>query len=220
MSGGTVATAMPSPCRARATVTPRYPASGAEAVTASTRTHAARRCFGARREYVVAITASPCTPATVPVSVRPSSSATRTSTVSPGPPPASTRLAAPRPPTRLGPARRHEPLDRRLELLDHGLAEQARRQVAAGDLRAIGGAEVAAVEPRVEQPLADVPLLEAVEVDRQRVVQVGREIAEAEPEPAAQERADRVLDEAHEVVELDDRRALRHKRLVQEGWGV
>ena len=71
-------------------------------------------------------------------------------------------------------------------------ARQAVRRVDAG-------------EPRVEQPLADAPLLEAVELDRQVVLHLVGEVAEADAEPLAQERPHRVLREAHEVVELEDR---------------
>ena len=57
----------------------------------------------------------------------------------------------------------------------------------------------------VEQPLADAPALEGVELDRQRVVDLVGVVADADAEALAQERAHRVLDEAHEVVELDER---------------
>ena len=63
--------------------------------------------------------------------------------------------------------------------------------------------ELGAGEHAVEQPLPDAPFLERVELDGQRVLDLVEELADADPEPVAQERFDRVLDEPHEVVELD-----------------
>ena len=65
------------------------------------------------------------------------------------------------------------------------------------------GVELGAGEHAVEQPLPDAPFLERVELDRQLVLDLVEELADADPEPVAQERFDRVLDEPHEVVELD-----------------
>ena len=61
-------------------------------------------------------------------------------------------------------------------------------------------------EDAVEQPLPDAPALERVELDGQRVVDLVGVVADADAEPLAQERAHGVLDEADEVLELDERR--------------
>jgi hypothetical protein len=103
-----------------------------------------------------------------------------------------------------------ELVDGRHEPGDDGLAEEPRRQQAAGDLRPVGGARVAPGQACVEQPLADAPLLEVVECDRQAVGDLRSILAQPHAEADAEERADGMLDEAHEVVELDD--AVLHRR--------
>jgi hypothetical protein len=100
--------------------------------------------------------------------------------------------------------------------LDDRLAQEVRRQVAAGDLRAVRRARLAPGQARVEEALADVPALQAVELDGQGVLDLGREVAEAEPEAPAHERPHRVLHEAHEVVELDRARRAALERRGQE----
>jgi hypothetical protein len=58
------------------------------------------------------------------------------------------------------------------------------------------------VEERVEQSAADAVLREFVEFDRQRVLVVVVVVPDRDPEAAAQERAHRLLHEAHKVVEF------------------
>jgi hypothetical protein len=96
-------------------------------------------------------------------------------------------------------------LDLREEPVDDGLAEDPGRQVARGDLGQADRARLRTLDVGVEHPLADVPLFEMVELDRQRIVDLGRPVAQAQLEAPAQERAHRVLDEPDEVVELDRR---------------
>ena len=59
-------------------------------------------------------------------------------------------------------------------------------------------------EDPVEQPLPDAPALQRVELDRQRVFDLVGVVADADAEPLAQEGADGVAGEAHEVLELDE----------------
>ena len=80
----------------------------------------------------------------------------------------------------------------------------------------IAAAPLGAGQPRVEQPLADAPLLEPVELDRQRVLDLVGVVGDADAQPLAQERPHRALDEAHEVVELDQRALERRQRLGEE----
>ena len=70
--------------------------------------------------------------------------------------------------------------------------------------------ELGAGQHAVEQSLPDAPFAERVELDRQLVLDLVEELADADPEPVAQERADGRLDEPDEVVELDHR--------VGSGW--
>ena len=83
----------------------------------------------------------------------------------------------------------------RQDRLDHGRAERARRQRPAGDLRAVGVARVDAGAYGVEQALTDAPAREAVELDRQRVVDLVLVAVHGDAEALAQERAHRALDE-------------------------
>ena len=84
-----------------------------------------------------------------------------------------------------------------------GFAELPGRERAARDLGQHRRPPLRAFELRVEQPLADAPLLEVVELDRQRIGDLVREVTDADPEPLAQERPHRPLDEPDEVLELD-----------------
>ena len=68
---------------------------------------------------------------------------------------------------------------------------------------AIDVARAPAGESGVEQPLADAPLLERVQLDRQLVAGILGPLADADAEALAQERPDRMLDEAHQQVDLD-----------------
>ena len=107
-------------------------------------------------------------------------------------------------------------VDDRVDGVDHRLAQHARGQLAAGDLGEDRGPPVDAAEARLEQPLADVPALEAVELDREGVGDLVVEVAHAHVEPLAQEGAHRVLDEADEVVELDHVAAGGRQRAGEE----
>ena len=71
-------------------------------------------------------------------------------------------------------------------------------------------------EAGVEQPLADLPRLEVVEVDREGVVDLVGVGRDAEPQPLAEERAHRVADEVDEVLELDHWGRLGRERAGQE----
>ena len=118
---------------------------------------------------------------------------------------------------RLAPGQMGDDLvDDRMHRVDHRLAEHPGRQRAAGDLRERRGARRRAGEARVEQPLADAPGPEPVELDRQRVLDLVGVVADGDAEPPAQERAHRALDEAHQVVELEHRRGQRGQRRGEE----
>src|SRR5205085_1989600 len=71
-------------------------------------------------------------------------------------------------------------------------------------------------EHALEQALPDAPLLERVELDRHRVLDLVEILTDADPESVAQERPGGVLDEPDEAVQLDDRFASRRERRRQE----
>ena len=92
----------------------------------------------------------------------------------------------------------------------HRLAEHARRQRRRARSRPRRAASASAPASRASSSRWPTPhCSSAVELDGQRVLDLVGEVADADPEPLAQERAHGVLDEAHEVVELDQRRADR-----------
>ena len=122
-----------------------------------------------------------------------------------------------RPEQRLGGA--DDVLDLGQDRLDHRQPEDARRQGAAGDLGQGRGARVDAGQARAQETVADAPLLEVVELDREAVLDLVGVVGDADAEALAQERADGVLDEADEVVELDHRACRRGERRVQERAG-
>ena len=183
-SGPTRATRRPALAARPTVVTASKPRSGWAAVSASSRTHAASRWrgFDARvRDRRAAM--SPPTPETVPLSMRPSASADAD---------VDGAEVASRVEQRLG-ARRRSSSTSGSTCVDHRLARarpggSVPRAISASDrgLRAS-----APVEPRVQQPLADAPLLEAVELDRQRVLDLVGVVGDADAEPLAQERAHR-----------------------------
>ena len=142
-------------------------------------------------------------PGTVPLSARPPGSAIFTSS--------DVRLA------RAGHG--DDGLHDRHDAVDHRPAEHARRQAAARDLGERGGARAGAGEPRLEQPLADPPLLERVELDRQGVLDLVVVLGDADPEPLAQERAHGMAGEADEVLDLEQRRRAAGERAGEERAG-
>ena len=109
-----------------------------------------------------------------------------------------------------------ELLDRRAQPGDHRLAEPARREQPARDLGRHARVHVRSREPALQQPRADAPLLEVVELDRQRVADLLGEVAEHDPEPLAQKCPNRVFGESDEVVELDQRGADLGQRAGEE----
>ena len=99
----------------------------------------------------------------------------------------------------------HDALDDVGDPVEGRSRELAGRKVAACDLGAACLVWWQPREPRLEHPLTDPPLLQAVELDRQGVLELVAGAKEADVQPLAQERPHWVLDELDEVVELDDR---------------
>ena len=93
-----------------------------------------------------------------------------------------------------------------VDLVDHRVAELTRWQRSASDLGQDRGAPFGSGEARLEQSLTDSPSLQSVELDRQAVLDLVRHVGQADSEPLAQKRADRVPDEPNQVVELDQLR--------------
>ena len=102
--------------------------------------------------------------------------------------------------------------DDRADAVDDGRCELARGQRPARDLGRDARFDVRAGEHPVEQPLPDTPTLQRVELDRQRVIELVGVVPDADAEPLAQEGADGVAGEAHEVFELDERLLARRQR--------
>ena len=188
------------PSRARPTVTA---SNGALGVRGGQREPAAPTpragAAAPTREYVTARSTSPQTPGTVPLSVRPS----------PQHDLHVDRRRLRRPAEhRLG--RAGDPLDDRA----HARRSPGRPSRPGGSVpRAISAATRAVdVGARRAAPRAAAgrrpTCSSAVELDRQRVLDLVVPLADADAEPLAQERAHRALDERDEVVELEQRRVV------------
>ena len=95
------------------------------------------------------------------------------------------------------------------ESLPGGSPPRARSAASAASI-------VGAGQPGGEHPLADLPFLELVQLDRQGVVDLVRVGADAEPEPLTQESAHRVPDESDQVLELDHAAGDARQRPRQE----
>ena len=107
-------------------------------------------------------------------------------------------------------------LDDRSDLVEHRDREHRRWQHPARQLRFDALVELSAGEHALEQSLPDAPFAETAELDRQRILDLVERLADADPESSAQERARRVLDEPHEVLELDQLAVERRQRAVEE----
>ena len=108
-------------------------------------------------------------------------------------------------PPRGGGGRGGDRVDQRPHLVDHALAEGQRRQHAARLLGPHGVLRVDTDQAGREQPVADGPRAQPVELDRHGIVEVVVDVVDADAEAPAQERPCRVLDERDEVVEVDER---------------
>ena len=178
-------------------------------MSASSRTQAASRAAGLTAENETARTTSPQTPATVPLSRRPSPSARLTSSE---------------------PGSKPSPLTARTcwaicstsgrRLVDHRLRQQTGRKLAARDLDRDRVVERGALQHGGQQPAADRPPLQPVELDRQDVFELVGEVSGAHAEALAQERAHGMRDEPDEVLELDDAADRRRQRRCEEGPGL
>ena len=96
------------------------------------------------------------------------------------------------------------------------VAERARRELAAQPLGADRLLAADAGQPGPQQPVADAPVREALDLDRDRVVGLLTLVDGGQPEPLSQETADRVLEEPHQVVELDRRLVTGGQRALEE----
>ena len=159
----TVTSASRAPLRARPIVSASKAISGCAADSASSRTHAASRWRGPTRENATARSTPSPTFATVPLQA-----------------PVAGQRELDVDGLRLevragGRARlRRDLLDGAPQAVDDGIGEVARRQPPARLLGLDGGVELGAGEHLLEQLLTDAPLLEVVELDRQRVVAARR----------------------------------------------
>ena len=101
---------------------------------------------------------------------------------------------------------RHHALEDRLE---RGPAERTWRQVTAGNLGRHRSVEVGARQPRIEQPVADLPAGESRKLDAELVGDVGVVGGQGQPESLPQESLGGRLQECCEVVEPDHRPVVR-----------
>ncbi len=107
----------------------------------------------------------------------------------------------------------------RQDRLDHRRAERTGWQRPARDLCAIRVCRVDTRAHSLQQPLADAPAREAVELDRQGVLDLVLVAPRGDTEPLSQERAHRALNEGDELIERDQLFASgRRQRLGQERW--
>ena len=95
----------------------------------------------------------------------------------------------------------------RLGVADEGVeqppAEAAGREHAAAPLALLDGVDRQPGEQVAQHPVADAPLLQRVELDGQRVVEVVLLLRQGQVEPAAHEATHRVAEEGEELVEPD-----------------
>ena len=167
--------------------------SGWAAVNASSRTHAATRCLAESREKVTVRTTSPATPGHGPASAIGRRRGTRTS-IEPG---ACVRL------------------EQRLGRLDDLARRSGTRRRSPAGRGTPGGSEPRAISARIAGrpstpasrastsrcPTPHLP--EAVELDGKVVLDLLEVVSDADPESLPQERPNRMLREADEILDLD-----------------
>ncbi len=106
--------------------------------------------------------------------------------------------------------------DGRQHLVQDRLAEGARRQDAPGHLGRHAPLDGGAGQTGLQEPLADTPLLQAVQGDGQGVADIVGIVADGDAEPLAEKRLDGMLGEPHQLLDFDRIAGCARQRLVQE----
>ena len=181
---------------------------GRPATSASSCTQARSRCLAPSREYSTRTIRSPCTPGTVPASRLPSGRSTVTSSAS------------------ASPERRPAVwVDQVLDVVGERRRRRCRRARPGGSSPRSRSARTACSRPTPASPARSsrsptLPLLEAVDLDRDRVGRSPRPRRRwLSPSRWRRKPSDRVLEEPDQVVELHDRRSSRRRAAAWQERG-